>query len=408
MVRRLLIVPVIALLVVPFTESVSRSAGPTFGVQKTMHLSTGTLTFFDLTWVDQKQQVVYVADSGNGSLDIFDAKKNKLITQFKPTPPFNTGPNGMMVTPDTHQAYVGDTATTSGGLAWHIDVSKPSAPKVIAMIPTGGVNDADEEAYDPVDGLVLITNPHSETPPFVSLIGTTGANKDKLVKKITFPNAAPGFGMFGSALEQPVYDTKTGLFYIQLQQTVIPGAGEIDSVDPKTFAVKTVVSTGNCVGTGLAFDEENQRLYLGCSGEVAVATPLNSDLFMAYDLDSNELTTIAGPTGNSDEAWFDPHNGLAYVANAFYITDFKSGAINASVGIIDTRHNDTVLNFLTGDTTGVTILHSLAVDQKNNHVFVPLAVNSLPFDNDAAKKTSCTSGCVAVMYGSTPKDSDGD
>ncbi len=403
MMQRVTLVLFAALMMLGFAGSVAWSAGGSeFGVQKTMQLATGKLTFFDLTWVDQKQQVVYVADSGNGAIDIFDAKKNKFITQFIPTPHFNTGPNGMMVTPDTHQAYVGDTVS----LAWHIDVSKPSAPKVVAMINTGGSADCDEESYDPTDGLVLITNPH-ETVPFVSLIGTTGTNADKVVKKIDFPNAAPGFGPFGSALEQSVYDSQTGLFYIQLQQTVA-GPGEIDSIDPKTFAVQTVVSTGNCVGTGLALDEKHQRLFLGCSGEVATPTPANSDLFMIYDLSGGELTTIAGPTGNSDETWFDPHNGFAYVANAFYITNFAPDAINASVGIIDTVHNDTVLNFLTGDTTGATILHSIAVDQKNNHVFVPLAPNSLAFDNDAKKKTSCTNGCVAVLYGKTPKDTDGD
>jgi len=404
MMRHVLVVAVAAMLTIPFAGTIAKAAGGSeFGVQKTIQLATGQLTFFDLTWVDQKQRVVYIADSGNGAIDIFDAKKNKLITQFIPTPHFAAGgPNGMMVTSDTHQIYVGDPAST----AWHIDASNPAAPKVVAMIPTGGAGDTDEESYDPTDGLVLITNPH-ETIPFISLIGTTGPNADKVVKKINFANAAPGVSMFGSALEQSVYDPETSLFYIQLQQTV-SGPGEIDSIDPKTFAVKTVVSTGNCVGTGLSFDEKHQRLILGCSGEVAVATPANSDLFMAYDLGSGELTTIAGPTGNSDEAWFDPHNGFAYVANAAYITDFNSGAINASVGVIDTVHNDTVLNFRTGDTTGATILHSLAVDEKNNHVFVPLAVNSLAFDNDPTKKTSCTNGCLAVLYGKTPKDTDGD
>jgi hypothetical protein len=232
-----------------------------------------------------------------------------------------------------------------------------------------------------------------------------------VVQKIDFLNAAPGFSMFGSALEQSVYDPETGLFYIQLQQTVSPGAGEIDSVDPRPghgFAVATVVSTNGCVGTGLALDEKHQRLIIGCSGEVKTPAPDNSDLFMIYDLGDGELTTIQGPTGNSDEVWFDPHNGFAYLGNAGYVTDFTTGAIDATVGVVDTVHNDTVLNFATGDTTFSTILHSLAVDEKTNHVFVPLAANTLAFDNDPAKKTSCINGCVAVFYGKTPKDTDGD
>jgi hypothetical protein len=257
---------------------------------------------------------------------------------------------------------------------------------------------------------VLITNPH-DTPPFVSLLSTSGGTADTVVKKISFPDAAPGFSPFGSGLEQSVYDPATGLFYMQLQQTVSNGAGEIDSIDPRpghNFAVATVVSTNQCVGTGLAIDVKHQRLLLGCSGEVKTPAPDNSDLFMIYDLGSGELTTLQGPTGNSDEVWFDPRNGFAYLANAGFVTNFTSGAIEATVGIVDTVHNDTVLNFETGDTTFSTLLHSIAVDEKDDHVFVPLAPNTLAFDNDATKKTSCTNGCVAVLFGKTPKDTDGD
>lgn len=407
MLRRSMVMLFGALLTVSVAGTVARSAdGSDFGVQATMQLPNGkTLAFFDLTWVDQDQQVVYVADSGNGAIDIFDAKKSTLITQFIPTPHFNSGPNGMMVTPDHHQIYVGDTVS----LTWHIDASNPAAPKVVKTINTGGSGDCDEESYDPTDGLVLMTNPHEATP-FVSLISTVGGSADTVVKKIDFPNAAPGFSPFGSALEQSVYDPETGLFYLQLQQTVSPGAGEIDSIDPRpghNFAVATVVSTNQCVGTGLALDEKHQRLILGCSGEVQTPAPDNSDLFMIYDLNNGALTTIQGPTGNSDEVWFDPRNGLAYLANAGYVTDFTSGAIDATVGVVDTADNRTVLNFATGDTTFSTLLHSLAVDEKNEHVFVPLAPNGLAFDNDATKKTSCTNGCVAVFFGKTPKKTHG-
>jgi DNA-binding beta-propeller fold protein YncE len=150
MARRVLLVLAGALALATVRVATGMSAGgSSFSVQKTLQLANGKmLAFFDLTWVDQKQRAVYVADSGNGSIDIFDAKKDKLITQFVPTPHFNTGPNGMMVTPDLHQIYVGDTPS----LTWHIDASNPASPKVVKMISTGGTGDCDEESYDPADG----------------------------------------------------------------------------------------------------------------------------------------------------------------------------------------------------------------------------------------------------------------
>src|SRR5579863_6196136 len=45
----------------------------------TIQLPSGPTKGFDITWVDQKTQRVYLADRDHGSLDIFDGNNNSYI-----------------------------------------------------------------------------------------------------------------------------------------------------------------------------------------------------------------------------------------------------------------------------------------------------------------------------------------
>ncbi|MGH7906221.1 MAG: YncE family protein, partial [Candidatus Binataceae bacterium] len=366
----------------------------TFGLQKTIAIPGG-LTSFDITFVDDPTQTVFVADQTNRAIDIIDGKRDTLLTQFIPQSPtaggfagvvnpsnFDlNGPDGVLEARYLHQLWVGDADSR----VWVIDIKDRRSPKVLDVISTALPTNpadrtrADELAYDQADQIILIANP-GDTPPYVTLIS---AKSHKILAQLTFPTATNG-------LEQSVFDPRSHLFYLAVPEANGPNTGEVVAIDPKTLSVVStpVASTGDCEQSGMALFNARQRLLLGCSRPSGT---------LVLDLKTKTLTNVP-QTGGSDEVWFDPHDKIYYLADVTF--GFNGTAGTPALGVIDARNNAFIENIFDGSTNPfTTVLHSVAADGANGHVYVPLAANSLPFDNNPSKGLDCSLGCVGVFFG---------
>ena len=97
------------------------------------------------------------------------------------TPDCNSGgPNGVVAIPLLNQLYVGDGDST-------VKVVDLAAKAIVASISTGGKYRADELAYDPLDHIIMITNP-SDDPPFVTFIS---ADTQTVLGKFTYRARRP-------------------------------------------------------------------------------------------------------------------------------------------------------------------------------------------------------------------------
>jgi hypothetical protein len=291
------------------------------------------LSSYDISWVDPASQRYYLADRtatlGTGRIDVIDTRlgkflysipTNKAEVGFAGTVPgfVHSGPNGVVAIPQLNQLYVGDGNST-------VKVVDLAAKAIVAVIPTGGTARADELAYDPLDRIIMITNPN-DSPPFVTFISV---DTQTVVGRYTYPSAQSG-------LEQQVWNPLTKRFYMSVPATAGSG-GHVDVINPTTMLVESSFSTTSCSPAGLALTP-NQHLMTSCG----------------VLLDARRGNVVSATSGESaDEIWYNPGD------NRYYF-----GATNAAVIDADTNQFLTYL-----PTTGG---HTLAVDPNNNHIFVPV------------------------------------
>jgi hypothetical protein len=296
----------------------------------------GGLTSFDISWVDSTNQRYYLADRGGakgaGRIDVIDTRTNTFLYSIPQTKgqvgfvgvvgPGRSGPNGVVAIPQIDQLYVGDGDST-------VKVVDLTAKAVIAVIPTGGKFRADELAYDPLDHIIMITNPN-DSPPYLSFIST---DTQAVLGTLSYPADQSG-------LEQPVWDAQLKRFLISIPASG-SRTGEVDAVDPIAMQI-TNRSFLNCSPAGLALGPF-QRTMTSCAQVIDART-------------GNTLGYSQG-TGDSliggDEIWFNPGDNRYYFGSS-------------NVGVVDAETNQ-ALGFLA---TGVGT-HSIAVDSQNNHIFVP-------------------------------------
>ena len=306
------------------------------------------LRSFDIGWVDPGNARYYLADRSNAAVDVVDTTENavvKQITGFKGFTGNNdtSGPNGV-VPVSRRELWVGD----GDSLVQVVDVPTGS---IVATISTGGKNRADELAYDPQHGLIVIAN-DADDPPFLSFINV---NSRSVAKKLDFPNATDG-------LEQPVLDGSNGLMYQAVPATKDHEGGEIAVIDDGQMAVTATYPLTDCQPHGLAIGPSHQLL-VGCS---------TTDHTLVLDTTNGRVLADLPQTAASDEVWFNPGENRYYLA--------ERGP--QFLGIIDALTNKFVENVQAG--VGA---HSVAADAANNHIFVPIA----------APDPACPNGCIAVF-----------
>jgi len=401
--------------------------------------TAGALYSFDISFVDPATQTYYLADRSNKAVDVVNAKTDTFVAQIFP----NNGhvPFAGFV-PCSPAAGANDCAGPNGVVAafpWLFVTDAPSRvltfdlrtnpPTTVSEVFTrlGEKTRADEFAYDPKDGLLLVINNASE-PPFGTLVKVDKTNGAlTVVKNIDF-DAAHGVDATNGA-EQPVWDPGTGKFYLSIPQ-IGPTAshGGVLRIST-TGTVEATYPVEFCSPAGLALGPK-QDLLVGCNTVFDTAGGVwtgNADRdvhsaqprYVILDAKTGDIDKILFGVGPGDEVWFNKGDGNYYTAssgsplapNAITPARAPVGTATAApvnvsqgaaiLGVIDAKSQKLLQLVPTFNVPAVATkhpagtAHSVAANAGNNHVFVPLAANNA--------FPGCLKGCIAV-YGTSEDD----
>jgi len=248
------------------------------------------------------------------------------------------------------ELWVGDSAS-------NVEVIDLKTKVRVASISTGGVARADELAYDPLDHIVLIANDRETTcamgactgpAPFITFISTESRT---VLGQIFYPNVVFGNPPSNHGLEQPVWDAKTGMFYLAVPGTLENPTGEIDEIDPAGQILTRIFPT-TCNPAGLVLVPRH-RLATSCGDVINIAS-------------GKVVTTVPGVGG--DEIWFNPGEERVYFG----------GFQAIRVPILNTDNNKLVTTLVVGQINPTPpppsqTTHSVAADSENNLIFVPVS-----------------------------------
>ena len=362
---------------------------------------------WDISWLDASTQRFYLADRSNKSVDVIDARTGTFLkaiagdfagVKFNAAGAANndiSGPNGVVTS--GRWLFVTDAASRV------VAIDLIGDAVVSSVVTSASPNRADELAYDPASGTLLVVN-NADDPPFATLI-KVNQNTGQLTvgARITF-DSAHGVDATNGA-EQPVWDKGTGKFYISIPQIgpnawdgavarISPSAGKVDALFPVQF----------CQPAGLSLGPR-QDLLLGCSvvfdtaGATwnAAGTTTAAPISVIMDARDGKIDKMVAGVSGSDEVWFNPGDGRYYLAA-------RNQAGGPVLGVIDAR-SQTLLQVVPTINVGgkanvfpAGTAHSVAVNPRNNSVLVPLAANNV--------FPACLNGCIGVFSAST--DADGD
>ena len=364
------------------------------------------LRAFDISWLDPDSQLYYLGDRSNKSVDVVDAKTNIFLRHitggfkgvvFKAGPGGvgqvadndKSGPNGVVVS--GHFLFVTDAPSRVVTIDLRTDQIVPGGD-----VSTGGAdgNRADELAFDPRDGLLLVVN-NADDPPFASLIKVdkaTGALTVDLTEcsksspppcRITFENFGPNKVTATNGAEQPAWEPKSRRFYISIPEVNgVTANGAIAKINPQTGAVEATFPVQFCQPAGLTVGP-NQDLLLGCSvvfdtaGNVwkpADPTSIAAPTQIIMDAKTGTIDASVAGVGGSDEVWFNPGDRRYYTAS-------RNNPTGPVLGVIDAESQTLVQIVPTVNAAGNTVTatrfpagtaHSVAVNPHNNHALVPL------------------------------------
>jgi hypothetical protein len=390
--------------------------------------TAGALYSFDISWVDQTHRLYFLADRSNKVVDVVDTTSNILVEQLAPGPGFapfagvsppafstaTAGPNGvatlgqcLFVTDAPSRVVSFNFVTGATVSSVNTDPSEPTR--------------ADELAVDPKDSLILAINNAATPDAFGTFI-----KFDPVTCKLTPPSPATDRITFNTAggvnatngAEQPIWDPVTQKFYLSIPQVgAALESGAVVRIDATTKKIDKTFGVMFCQPGGLSKGPNNDAL-IGCSivfdtaGGQWSATDANTaaPIQVILDLKTGAQDQVAGP-GGSDEVWFNSGDRNYYTASqrsplgAVTNGGQTQVASSASIlGVIDAKDEEVLQLVPTYSVAGVAGIHpagsahSVAVDAKNNHIFVPLAANNV-FPN-------CLVGCIAV-YGHGDEDEAG-
>ena len=195
----------------------------------TANLTNGKLYSFDISWVDQKSQLYFLADRSNAVVDVVDAKTGTFMGQIPggfagvgldssgAVSTAVSGPNGVVT--EGHCLFVTDFTSGKGGRVVSFDLDASFPPPVVSSVFTGGVARADELAFDRKDNLILAINNADPTPfgTFVKVTPSSCVLTPPISANKVLIDTAHGVDAENGA-EQPVWDGDTGLFYLSIPQ----------------------------------------------------------------------------------------------------------------------------------------------------------------------------------------------
>src|ERR1700730_3539906 len=285
--------------------------------------TAGGMYSFDISFVDQKTQTYYLGDRSNAAIDVVDAKTGTFTKQIAAVPAFagfsgstaTSGPNGVVA------AFPWLFVTDANSRVVTIDVRND---KTVGDVSTGGAKGlrADELAYDPEHGTLLVIN-NADAPPFGTLISvdkTTG--KLTVGKRITF-DAAHGVDAQNGA-EQPVWNPETNRFYLSIPQIgATVSNGGVIRINPFSATVETTFPVQFCGPAGLALGP-HQDLFIGCNmvfdtaGNVwdPTKTVPADPRDVIIDAKTGNIDATVFGVGAGDEVWFNSGDGNYYATGS--------------------------------------------------------------------------------------------
>lgn len=279
-----------------------------------------------------------------------------------------SGPNGLVILPNRNELYVGDGDGS-------IKVISLLTNTIVANISTGFQTRADELDYDPMNQIVVVTNP-SEHIPSVSIINATSRS---VLGNISFPGAF--------TLEQPAFNPSDLKFYVSIPLSNSYPGGALAVLNITSLTVANTIPIPECLNAGIAFGPRNQ-LFLGCSG-----TQLGAFGFAAsYVMDISTGTivhNISGVSGN-DQVAYSSSTGWFYAA-AFQNV-LANGTEIPRVAVI--ASNGTVLQSIVTDNS---VAHSLAVDEQTGTLVVPVRARGILVYNRTGTATITVSSSTSPM-----------
>ncbi|MGA7537689.1 MAG: hypothetical protein WBW93_02860 [Steroidobacteraceae bacterium] len=320
---------------------------------------------WDIELVDDSIDRFVLADVSDRSLDVYQASTGTFLFSVrgfsgarKAADWALNGPSGVVVVATVYgmEAWVGDGNST-------VKVVSLATGRVVDTISTGGETRVDELTYDPRDQLVLADNP-SERIPVATLISTAPGHA--ILGRLSFPNATAG-------LEQGVWSPETGLIYLDVPE-LRHGEGGLAIIDPVAKRVVKMLRIPRCHPNGIALSLSG-HLLLGCRQQKSKS---GRELSSALMLDlRTEKQLVSFPGIVSDEIAFNPRDERFYLSAYDQPTGPELIALDSAVPARPS------LAARTGD-----LAHSVAVDARTNHIFVPLR----PDSGDPA----CLYGCIGV------------
>jgi hypothetical protein len=397
---------------------------------------------FDISFVDPATGLYYLADRSNAALDVVDTtgsftgSPDTLFGQIG-GPAFafagdtgstsTSGPNGVVAASPCIFATDGNSRVVS------INFSV-SFTSLVSSFSTGGIKRADELAYDPKDGVLLVIN-NADTPPFGTLISVNKATCQ--LTRLPFPGVPPFsdrivFDAFHgvnatNGAEQPVWERITGKFYLSIPEVDGDGSGTffkgaVARIDPRGRTAATaegLYQVNYCQPAGLTVGP-NGDLLVGCNSvfdtsgkECTSVVPSPSPAGtpagvpatctgIAYPQEAicnpargctpaaGSIVSVPG-VGGGDEVWFNQGDRNYYVTAGNDPVGPVFGVIASMVNtlnqLVPTLPPVPAVTGAGGHSAGT--VHSIAASPLNNHVYVPLPANT--------SYPNCVQGCVAVF-----------
>jgi len=386
------------------------SSPPAFSLKTTVTITGAPLNSFDISWVDPEIHAYLLSDRSNAAVDVIDTSsktQSKLAAgQFAgniPTCPVSNacnGPNGNLSFNNrgVEQVWAGDgpragctarqplaSATTTCSTVKVIDFASGT---VVHNIPTGGQYRADELCYDPADHLIQIAN-DSDSPPYINFIPTEGPNAYKVIKQINF-DGKPGDGPNATnGIEQCQWNARNGMIYLNVPEVNGSGNDTTDGqtlvIDPREMKIVRTfdIPVGECAGPqGMALGPAPQIL-LGCNakGPPNNTGPQNAAVL---DEDSGHLIKVLANQGGNDEVWFNPGDGLYFLAEGQNAAFEQLGIVNSSPISVS---QDIIV--APGGETGRA--HSVAADPIKNEAYLPIP------NNAGSDLCPTANGCIAIF-----------
>jgi hypothetical protein len=318
----------------------------------------------DIIFADPGHDRVYLSDIANAEVDVWNARTGVFLGAVKggfngekgfPASVDHIGPLGVLVD-DMHQVWAGNGDGT-------VKVGSAESLHVTGSIATGGVNRADELAYDFRDRIILITNPAEGTAahpaPFVTLIDAR-PNHHRVLGHVLIPGAGI------DSIEQPKYDPTTGRFLVSVRETAAVSNGKngaVAVIDPRTRKLDALHGLSHfCSPAGMAIGPNREAL-LGCDSAAPVI----------INRVSGAIVSTIKKACCADEVWYNPADGRYYVADSG--NPNNNNSTNPVVMVVNAKSHAFITNIRVRDSEGGPDprFHTVTAAFADSHVYIQQA-----------------------------------